>query len=593
MPLAAAAISLLLCSPTLSAGLIADDYIQQLILRGADALPAYKQHWSALFAFATADNRAALMREGVLPWWTDPELRFAFFRPVSALTHVIDTQLWPDAPWLMHLHSLFWSALTLLAVYALYQRVFAEQKLARLGLLFYALEPTRAVAVGWIANRNTLVSLAFSIAAVCVHLDDLARPSLLRRVAGPILLAIGVLAGEGGVSGLAFLIAAALVLDGRGFARGLVAVLPYLAAAGCIVALGGALGYGVSGSDGYLDPRRDSIGYVCAFPARALALVTASMSGPAADATAIYDLAWPGLSTIMKLVSLGLVGLLGFALAPLFSQSRSARFFGLALCLALPPACVAFAADRLLTWISVAAVALLAECALVALQPTAAARPLQLAAAAILGARVLIAPVLLFGQAANLPHLGDLLARANDIIPKDAAVTQQTAVFVNAPEEPLVSFVLPQRAAMGVPRPHALRRWAAGFSHVAITRVAPTRVEVVQDGGFLRQHTERMLRSPRTRPFAAGDRIELPDMQVEIMEVTADDRPWRVAFSFDPSQHVFYALTRDGYQPFQLPAIGACVELETPSFLEFVLGKGSVLAKWFSPTSAAQLCSAR
>lgn len=593
MPHSAAAISLLLCSPTLAAGLIADDYIQQLILRGADALPAYKQHWSALFAFATADNRAALMDDGVLPWWTDPELRFAFFRPISALTHVLDMQLWPNTPWLMHLHSLFWSGLTLLAVYALYQRVFTEQKLARLGLLFYALEPTRAVAVGWIANRNTLVSLTFSIAAVCVHLDDLARPSLLRRIASPLLLAVSVLAGEGGVSGLAFLIAAAVLLDPRGIKRGLVFVLPHIAAAGCMIALGAALGYGVSGSDGYLDPRGNLLGYLCAFPARALALLTASISGPAADATAIYDLVWPGLGTVMKLVSLGLVGLLGFALAPLFSYSRSARFFGLALCLALPPACVAFAADRLLTWISVAAVGLLAECALLALQPTAAARPLQLAAAAILGARVLIAPLLLFGQAANLPHLGDLLARANDIIPKEAAVTQQVAVFVNAPEEPLVSFVLPQRAVMGVQRPRALRRWAAGFSNVAITRVAPARVEVVQEGGFLRQHTERMLRSPRTRPFAAGDHVELPDMRVEIMEVTDDYRPWRVAFSVDPSQHVFYALTRAGYQPFELPAIGACVELRTPSFLEFVLGQGNRLAQWFSPTSAAQLCPAR
>jgi hypothetical protein len=595
MPLSAAGISLLLCSPTLSAGLIADDYIQQLILRGAEALPAYKQHWSALFAFATPDNRAALMAEGVLPWWTDPELRFAFFRPVSALTHVLDVQLWPNTPWLMHLHSLGWSLLTLLAVYALYRRVFTEQLLlARLGLLFYALEPTRAVAVGWLANRNTLVSLTFSIAAVCVHLDDLERPHWLRRIASPLLLALSVLAGEGGVSGLAFLIAAALAIDPRGIQRGLLSVSPHLAAAGCMVVLGGALGYGVSGSDGYLDPRRDLIGYVCAFPARALALLTASLSGPAADATAIYDLVWPGLATVMKLVSLGLVALLAFALTPLFSQSRAARFFGLALCLALPPACVAFAADRLLTWISVAAVGLLAECALLALQPTATqARPLQLAAAAIFGARVLIAPLLLFGQAANLPHLGDLLARANNVIPTNVAVAQQIAVFVNAPEEPLVSFVLPQRAAMGVPRPKALRRWAAGFSNVAITRVGAERVEVVQDGGFLRQHTERMLRSPRTRPFAAGERVSLPDMQVEIMEVTDDYRPWRVAFSFDPSRHLFYELTRDGYRPFELPAIGACVELQTPSFLEFVLGRGNVLAQWFSPAASGALCSAR
>jgi len=603
MPPAAVLLSLLLCAPMLSAGLIADDYIHQLILRGAASLPAYQQHWSALFAFATDQNRAALLDEGVLPWWSDPELRFAFFRPVSALTHLLDMQLWPDTPWLMHLHSFAWSALALLAAYALYLRVFAlaapgsqpsARALARLALLFYALEPTRAVAVGWIANRNTLVSLSLSLAAVCSHIDAMASPRWGRRVLSPALLALAVLAGEGGVSGLAFLIAAALVLDPRGRGRALLALWPHFAAAGGMVALGSALGYGMEGSDGYLDPRRDFSTYLAAFPARALALMSAGIGGPAADAIGIYDLLWPGLATFMKLFSLALLGLVGYALAPLFFQSQSARFFGLALCLALPPACVAFPADRLLTWISVAALGVLAECAMVALrhggvQP----RALQLAAAAVLGARVLFAPLLLIAQAQNLPHLGDLLRRADAVIPKDPRVTEQLAVFVNAPEEPLVSFVLPQRAAAGVPRPKALRRWAAGFSHVAITRAGPTRVEVYQDGGFLQQHTERMLRSPRTRPFKVGERMAVTGMQAEILEVTGDKRPLNVAFMWDPSaNYAFYALNAGGYYRFELPALGTCVELATPGFLEFVIGPDHVLAQWLKPSPTPALCEA-
>lgn len=601
MPLAALALSLVFCAPTLSAGLIADDYIHQLILRGARALPAYQQHWTALFAFATDQNRAALIDEGVLPWWSDPQLRFAFFRPVAALTHVVDMTLWPDTPWMMHLHSFAWSALALLAAYALYLRVFAlaapksaspPKALARLALLFYALEPTRAVAVGWIANRNTLVSLALSLAAVCLHLDGMRAPGIARRIGSPMLLALAVLAGEGGASGLAFLIAAAVVLDPRGRRRALFALLPHLAAAGGIVVLGSALGYGVEGSDGYLDPRRDLSTYLAAFPARALALLSAGIGGPAADAIGIYDLLWPGLSTVMKLFSLALVGIVGYALAPLFFQSQSARFFGLALLLALPPACVAYPADRLLTWISVAALGVLAECAMVALRGAGQPRALQLTAAAVLGARVLVAPLLLVAQAQNLPHLGDLLRRADDVIPRAASVTEHTAVFVNAPEEPLVSFVLPQRANADVPRPRALRRWAAGFTHVAITRAGPARVEVFQDGGFLQQHTERMLRSPRTRPFRVGERLSVPGMQAEILEVTGDKRPLNVAFSFDPSEkYLFYALTAAGYERFELPALGTCVEVETPSFLQFVLGAQHPLARWLKPTPTPELCA--
>ncbi|HTU57651.1 MAG TPA: hypothetical protein VMF89_04440, partial [Polyangiales bacterium] len=265
MPLGAVLGSLLLCAPMLSAGLIADDYIHQLILRGAPSMPAYQQHWSALFAFATDANRAALLDEGILPWWSDPQLRFAFFRPVAALTHVLDMQLWAASPWLMHLHSFAWSALALLAAYALYLRVFAGSRAtARLALLFYALEPTRAVAVGWIANRNTLVSLSLSLFAVCVHLDDLNTPRIWRRILSPVLVALAVLAGEGGVSGMAFLVAAAVVLDARGRGRALLALVPHIAAAGGVVALGSVLGYGMEGSDGYLDPRRDFSTYLAA-----------------------------------------------------------------------------------------------------------------------------------------------------------------------------------------------------------------------------------------------------------------------------------------------------------------------------------------
>ena len=601
MPLGAVLASLALCAPTLASGLIADDYIHQLILRGAGALPAYQQHWSALFGFVTDHNRSALIGEGVLPWWADPELRIAFFRPVAALTHLLDAQLWPDSPWRMHLHSFAWSALALFAAYGLYLRVFAisasgptssARALARLSLLFYALEPTRAVAVGWIANRNTLVSLSLSLAAVCLHLDDLIKPRLSRKIASPVLLALAVLAGEGGVSGLAFLLAAALVLDTRPRGRALLALAPHFAAAAGLVALGSALGYGIDGSDGYLDPRRDLLGYIVAFPARALALISAGVGGPAADAVGIYDLLWPGLSTVMKLFSLALLLLVGYALSPLFFQSLSARYFGLSLCLALPPACVAFPADRLLTWVSVAALGVLAECAMFALrgsqQPP---RALQLAASAVLGARLLIAPPLLLVQAQNLSHLGDLFRRADDVITRHASVAEQVAVFVNAPEDTLVSFVLPQRAALGVPRPRALRRWAAGFSHVAITRVTAERVHVLQDGGFLKQHTERMLRSPRTRPFEVGERIAVAGMRVEVLEVTGDKRPLHVAFELEPSlRYAFYALGAGGYRPFELPAVGTCLELETPSFLEFVLGADSALARWLKPEAKPALC---
>jgi hypothetical protein len=56
---------------------------------------------------------------------------------------------------------------------------------------------------------------------------------------------------------------------------------------------------------------------------------------------------------------------------------------------------------------------------------------------------------------------------------------------------------------------------------------------------------------------------------------------------------LFYALTAQGYAPFELPAIGACVELQTPSFLGFVLGQSDAVSEWFSPASTGDLCELR
>src|SRR5262245_30845303 len=105
-PLAIGALAVLLCAPALAVGLVADDFIHGLVLRGSRALPAYAHGWGRLFDFASPDQNPALFADGMLAWWSDPQFKLAFFRPLSALSHVLDYALWPDAPALMHAHNL-------------------------------------------------------------------------------------------------------------------------------------------------------------------------------------------------------------------------------------------------------------------------------------------------------------------------------------------------------------------------------------------------------------------------------------------------------------------------------------------------------
>ena len=75
-----------------------------------------------LFIFFDGDPAKirAAMDQGWVPWWTSPNLRHASLRYLSVLTMQLDYLLWPNSPFLMHLHSLLWlGALVVAAATAL------------------------------------------------------------------------------------------------------------------------------------------------------------------------------------------------------------------------------------------------------------------------------------------------------------------------------------------------------------------------------------------------------------------------------------------------------------------------------------------
>src|SRR5688572_18740798 len=115
-----AAISLL----AIDTGLGADDHIHQVMVEGARDLPGFRRAPLDLFRFAPGDRVTAeqMSRDGILPWWADPEARLAFWRPLTSATHWLDYAAWPRAEWLMHFESLLWFWVGILGVRALYRR---------------------------------------------------------------------------------------------------------------------------------------------------------------------------------------------------------------------------------------------------------------------------------------------------------------------------------------------------------------------------------------------------------------------------------------------------------------------------------------
>lgn len=97
LPLVLAAGAMALCAPSLPLGLHLDDHVLQAALMRPSPFPEASRSLADLFAFfpGSADSTRRALDRGVLPWWTSPTFRAAFFRPLSGLTHWLDFRLWP------------------------------------------------------------------------------------------------------------------------------------------------------------------------------------------------------------------------------------------------------------------------------------------------------------------------------------------------------------------------------------------------------------------------------------------------------------------------------------------------------------------
>ena len=107
------ATALVLALPSLFSGLFIDEYIQAARWRAG--------LWSFLqncFVFGSGDQAANQreLQEGLGAWWAAPDFKTAFWRPLSAATHVLDFWLWGPSPLILHAHSLLWFAALIVAM---------------------------------------------------------------------------------------------------------------------------------------------------------------------------------------------------------------------------------------------------------------------------------------------------------------------------------------------------------------------------------------------------------------------------------------------------------------------------------------------
>jgi len=576
-------VGLVLASPALTAGFAADDHLHRVIARSDPGIAGLESRPLDLFVFASGDpaDTLALRDAGVYPWWVDPSLRLAFLRPVSSSTHAIDHALWPDSARAQLGHNLVWLGLALVVVWGFYRRFVPARWIAVLALLLYAIDDARGPVVGWIANRNGLIALVLAVPALLAHDRWRRHGWTAGRWAGPLLFALALGAGEASLAIVAYLGAHALWLDRGGWRERAVALAPYAVIVVAWRALYVHLGYGVEGSGIYLDPGADPAGFVAAASVRLPALLLGQLGLPWSDFASLYPVMGTGVVVTMLVVALVALAAIGLAAARLLRRDPVSRFFATGMVLAAVPVASTFPADRLLGFIGLGAMGLVAQLLAAAVRHRELlgdGRARRAAALTVVAGLALVhlvlSPPFLVLRARSMVAVGRVLDRADAGVPSSPDIAGRTVIIAAAPSDALAGYLPIMRQSRGVPRPAHLYWLATAVTAVSFERVDERTLRVTPDQGFLRHEVDQMVRSPRARRFAIGDRVALSGLTLEVETITSDGRPASVLARFDrPLEDpalVWLRWERNTYVPYAPPAVGTRETLPAVDFLELI-----------------------
>lgn len=509
---------------------------------------------------------------GIYPWWTSDALQVRFLRPLAALSHALDGALWPNSPALMHLHSLLWYLLLVVAAGALYREVSAGEggprraaEVAGLALLVYAIDDAHAPNVGWLAARNSLIGATFATLALLAHVRARARGWRIGQVLAPLALALALLAAEASIAVLGYFVAHALVVErGASWRARAASLLPVAVVVIAWFALYVGLGYGARGCGLYTDPLADPLGFVGAAIERGGLLVGAALGLPM-----VVDLVGfiPGASVGAAALFLLLTALVGRLLWPLLRSSAAARFWALGALLAAAAHGTTVPQERYLLLITLGSAGLVAGAIAALIRGELRSRLARALAWSWIVLHVALPPLLAVPRATGTSVVQASLERSAAAIPAAAAADEAPTILVNAPGDVFALYAPVIRARAGL-APAGVEVLYAGTGGVTVERPADDRL--LLRAAWLAAPGDRVF-NDLAEPFRVGDRIAVDGLVIEIAEVDEGGAPRALLLHLDADRpgrppRRWMIWDRGAPTPWRLPAVGERVLLQPASW---------------------------
>jgi hypothetical protein len=556
--------AIVLMIPALFHGLEVDDRLQRSGALGGGKLYFLGRKPTDLYTFidGNPENTRWLMDLGIATWWTDPQAKISFFRPISSLL------LWGDhhllqVPFLLHLHSLLWYLGTIVVAFALYRRFLPEKWIAGLAGFMFAVDHTHGLPTGWIAQRNTLTTGFFGLLTLYFH--DRARrdPDRARdTIFASICLGLALFSAEAALGILPYLLVHALIFDRSRWFRTLLPYAPPLVLWAIVYKVGG---FGAHGSGLYVDPGDAPITFLRNVLLHWPLLAATELGMPGAD---FYPFLPVYVKASMTAFALGVIGCFLLAIRPLLRLDSTTRFFVFSSLLAILPSCATMPSSRLTFLASFGILGAFAQ--LIAAwrdradwfpsRGLARLYTMPVVFWCALG-HVFLSPLAFVFASHQMTIFEQIVSRLADGLPDDPKVEKQRVVIVNAPEPVFAAYIMVVRNDEHRPAPEKMLSMTSGARPVTLQRTGPATVVLSSPIGLVQPMTDLLTRDDR--PFPVGYRVDLSDLSIEVTRVSDDGWPLEAKFTFhQPLENEAYRWMQWKNQtlaPLDVPKIGETI----------------------------------
>lgn len=591
--------AVLVMVPSLRLGLVADDLPQRMIALPPNRVPPRLHELGFppnsgsfstvlrdyFFGFYRDPRCGVLVRNyGMFPWWTPSSATIGLWRPVTAFTHWLDYQLYPDSPALMHAQNLAWFAAVVFLVTVMYRKLIGPGWAAGLAGLLFLLDYNTYFPVAFVANRGFILSLCLGLACLYQHHQWRAEKRRSGLLWSGLFLALAVFANEGGVSTLAFILAYALVLEPGPVRQRALTVLPAL----LVIALWRVI-YTLSGSGvfhigAYIDPSKEPLLFAREVLPRAAVLLGGQLTQlPPELMLAVKPSLQPLAAALYGLPVAAAV----VVFAPWLRQDKTAVFWLAVMLLAAIPAATVVPLGKNLGFVAVGAYGLIASFLAGLLSrpaswpPSRSYRFLTWTTAALL----LLAhgPGAVAGRLVVIAGIGPAFRDLDRVfdIGNPPGLENKDVVVINSPSVFGLVYVPCAKAYAHQPLPRTLRTLVPGCTSFEVERtddktlvIQPQAPNIFACDEIGPVHKLYALRFSNVflgeLGFKRGERLDRGCMVVEILELDATQMPSRVAFRFkasldSPTFHwLQFNFETHSYEPFAVPAVGQRVTLVGP-----------------------------